>query len=129
MGTNFYFFTKDKDLKDSLFNYDEWEFTEEPELGYLIHLAKTSYGWKPLFQSNKSIKKVADIKPVFDKGGFSIVDEYGNEYDWPHFKRRVINFNKHNPEAISHPEYNNREHRELYYIDEDGFEFTNTWFR
>lgn len=129
MGTNFFFITKDKKLKDELFGWDEWELTDEPDWGYLIHLAKTSLGWKPLFQGSQSVKSVADIKHLFDKGAFKIVDEYGEYYDWPAFEKRVIDFNKDNPDAISHPKYENGKYWDHYFVDSEGYEFSRSWFR
>lgn len=128
MGTNFYFHTKEKPVRDKWFDYGEYELTDFPEFGYLIHLAKTSGGWVPLFQSHKKINSVADMKRVYDDGGFRIVDEYGDEYDWPAFEKRVIDFGDGWDDAYSHLEYENGRYRHMYFKDADGYEFTRREF-
>ena len=50
MGTNFYMMTSDKEAANEWFE-DSYELTDYPQWGYSIHIAKTSGGWKPLFQS------------------------------------------------------------------------------
>lgn len=90
MSTNFYMFTKKKELKP--FFGSKLELVDEPDFGYELHIAKTSAGWQPLFEAHEQIRSVADLKMLYDKGGVQILDEYGKEYTWPEFEERVVNF-------------------------------------
>lgn len=100
MGTNFYLRAKNPRPV-----YDQY------------HLAKTSHGWKPLFEIDPKpedstpweqmpaelpIRSVDDIKRHYDSGNFEIVDEYGEAYDWDAFEERVINWNADNSDARGH---------------------------
>lgn len=51
MGTNYYMMTQDKEFVKKYFP-DDYELTDEPCLGYEIHIGKRSGGWKPLFQAH-----------------------------------------------------------------------------
>lgn len=124
MGTNFYFHTKEKEYRDRWFDFSEYELTDFPEFGYLIHIAKTSGGWCPLFQAHKNVSSVSDMKRVYEGGGFSIVDEYGETYDWEAFQKRVVEFGDGWDEAYSHLEYEDGRYAHLYCKDADGYEFT-----
>ena len=63
MGTNFYMMTSDKEAANEWFE-DNYELTDYPQWGYSIHIAKTSGGWKPLFQEHSRIHSVNDIKII-----------------------------------------------------------------
>jgi hypothetical protein len=152
VGTNFYFFTKDKSAAVHYFGESSYELVDEPQLGYEIHIAKTSCGWLPLFQAHKYCQSVSDMNDAYDSGYFSIYDEYGEEYDWDEFAERVLEFNggvrgavqptlcdcdinspvydKDMPEHIpvSHFEYGNGKYASMYFTDDDGYEFTNREF-
>lgn len=128
MGTNFYFHTRKKARRDRWFDCGEYELTDFPEFGYLIHLAKTSAGWVPLFQAHKKINGVADIKRIYEDGGFRIVDEYGGEYDWPSFEERVVDFGDCCDDAYSHLEHEDGRYHYIYFKDADGYEFTREEF-
>lgn len=140
MGTNFYFLFKDKQKKDKWFDWGEVCVTDEPDFGYKVHLAKTSYGWKPLFQGYKRINSVALMRKFYeDVNDCQIIDEYGNYYDWPAFQCRVLDFNKDLPDAkdddecanggsISHLLYENGRYRHEYWKDAEGYEFTDHEF-
>ena len=152
MGTNFYL--KAKTINDiskfnvASFELDNWIFDEDYD-AYIIHIAKTSAGWLPLFQSHESITSVQDIKDAYDCG-LLIVDEYGEEYDWDKFTQRVLKHNggvvggvprkKYEPPKdikspfydekmigcyvpISHFKYGNGIYADDYYRDRDGYEF------
>lgn len=135
MGTNFYLFTQDAEAKKKYFLGD-YELTEFPSLGYLVHIAKTSMGWLPLFQASEGIKSTRDIERISKDENMFIVDENGKLYGWDEFKERVLNFNggvkgkvksemfsgEHIP--ISHLDYKNGENAHLYSLDDDGYEFT-----
>lgn len=140
MGTNFYLFTTDKETKNKFFNYGEFEIVDEPTFGYSIHIAKTSYGWLPLFQSHTNIHSVKDLENVYKYGNFTIYDEYDIEYTWDEFVKRVIHFNggvagaikrkktsphddKYEYVPISHFEYDNGKYAHYYTKDSDGYEF------
>lgn len=85
MGTNFYLKSK---LPRIVEVYDEH------------HIAKTSMGWKPLFDASESgMESVEDIKDKFDTGDWQIVDEYGETYTWEQFEKRVLG---HCPDGKSH---------------------------
>jgi len=134
MGTNFYFKLK---------NWQQLENDVEAEINKLrekynvtvsdywvndasIHIAKTSCGWKPLFQQTEHYKNMSGIKEFYDKNKleYSIFDEYGCEYNWREFIERVIEFN---PEGKSH--FHNKDSHYMYYhIDEFGYEFNETDF-
>ena len=93
MGTNFYLHTTDKSIVQQYAPYS-YELTDEPEFGYVIHIAKTSSGWLPLFQGHDhGINSVAGYKAAYDTGKFKIYDEYGVQYDWDSFDDRVLKFN------------------------------------
>lgn len=131
MGTNFYFHTKDKECRDHWFDFGEYELTDFPEFGYSIHIAKTSGGWLPLFQSHNYVRSVADMQRLYESGGFKIYDEYGTEYDWPGFKDRVVDFGDGDwgdEKPYSHFEYENGRYAYLYHKDPEGYEFTKEEF-
>lgn len=123
MGTNFYLMTSDRQKRDKWFDEYECELTDTPEWGYEVHIAKTSCGWKPLFESHKRIRSVRDIKAAINDG-FRVVDEYGQFYNLDEFVDRVVNFNADNDQAISHPEYEGGMYRDSYFLDTEGYEFT-----
>lgn len=117
MGTNFYFFTKEKELRH-LYS-SKWELVDEPEFGYKLHIAKTSMGWLPLFEEHEKIKSVKNIKDLYNTGYVKIFDEYGIEYDWNAFKERVLEHNggttaKRHIEYISEERISEQKAYELY---------------
>lgn len=124
MGTNFYLLTKDREKREKWFEFNEFSLTDTPDWGYEIHIAKTSCGWRPLFEDHKLVHSVAMIKKIYDEGGFQIVDEYGQYYTWDEFQERVLNFNRDNPEALSHPDYEDGRYRSQYFTDHEGYEFS-----
>lgn len=119
MGTNFYLRKKKPRLV-----YDE------------IHIAKTSWGWKPTFECHEGeIESVKQLKTAYDSGEYTIVDEYDEEYSWEEFDDRVVHWvdRQHdiNPDMkpIDHLEYVQEtprgmfDYRNDYYHDEDGHDF------
>lgn len=146
MSTNFYFFTKRKDLCEKYFPFT-YQLTDDPDFGYLIHIAKTSCGWLPLFQAHEGCKSVSDLKNIYESGNVKIIDEYSDEYDWSAFDERVLKFNggiagaipqtkykqdrnspfydsnmpDHTP--VSHFEYGNGMYAYCYFKDPEGYEF------
>lgn len=147
MGTNFYLMTKNKEHRDLYFGYD-YELTDTPDWGYQIHIAKTSYGWLPLFEAHRGIESVKQIKDVYHSGEFIIADEYGTVYSWDEFDKRVLQFNggvkgriprekveqdRNSPwydstlpeyRPISHFEYDSGRYSSDYFTDPEGYEFT-----
>lgn len=127
MGTNFYFFTQNKEQKP-LFG-SKVELVDEPDFGYQIHIAKTSMGWKPCFEAHEHIRSVADLKLLYDKGGIKIFDEYGTEYDWPAFVERVVNFgDEHNWRTHRNNDLNASYYDCHEFTSVDGYRFTDCEF-
>lgn len=150
MGTNFYMLTANREMKDKYAPFS-YELTDEPFFAYKIHIAKTSMGWLPLFQSHSSgIQSVKEYKEAYDTGTFEIYDEYGTKYTWEEFDERVLKFNGGKlggitPEKIkfesmdySIPEYRPISHipgneqsykyrfneeTESIFVDKEGYEF------
>ena len=139
MGTNFYLYTADKESKNLFFGGD-YELTEYPDLGFELHIAKTSIGWLPLFQQTDVIKSVKDIENIAVQDNISIIDEYGEFFTWDEFKDRVLAFNggikgiqkrelidgEYVP--ISHFDYRAGSIANLYFRDDCGYEFSYTEF-
>lgn len=155
MGTNFFFSTKHKEITD-LFSTAEYELTERPDLHYEIHLAKTSAGWLPLFEEHALLHSVADIKKFYDVFApkITIIDEYGQTYNWNEFEERVLKFNGgvvgamakfpivnepddkwYDPRLpeygpVSHFEYRMTfDERQTFFKDPEGYEFCSKSFR
>lgn len=148
MGTNFYFFTKIKAKAEAIAPIS-YKLVDDPDFGYEIHLAKTSAGWLPLFDSNyDNIKSVKQMKEIYESGDFEIYDEYGDKYSWKEFDGRVLKHNggvkgviptkKINPPEsryidpdmpdhtpVSHFEYGNGKYARDFFKDEEGYEFSN----
>lgn len=125
MGTNFSLFTKDREKRKQWFSEIETYdcLTDSPDFGYKFHIAKTSCGWRPLFEKHSRINSVRDIKSAVENG-FQIVDEYGTFYTWAEFEERVVKFAEDRPDAISHLDYEGGRYRNEYYKDPDGCEFS-----
>lgn len=140
--------TQDKEVRDKYFGYG-YELTDSPDWGYSIHIAKTSIGWLPLFESHECFKSIKELKELYDTGNFIIYDEYGDMYTWQEFDMRVLKFNGgtiHNrvleriDQDKSSPFYDSNmpDHRPVshfeykmdpycaqdYFMDEEGYEFT-----
>ena len=121
MGTNFYMFTERKELKP--FFGSKLEVVDEPDFGYMIHIAKTSYGWQPCFEAHDAMRSVSDIKALYDKGGVRIFDEYMQEYTWDEFKERVVCFgDEHNWRTARHNDQYGP-HAQDEFISMDGYRF------
>lgn len=92
MGTNFYFFTQNRAVADLM--GPKREVTDIPELGWEMHIAKTSCGWKPVFEEHEHIHSVRDLDRFYHDNMryLTIFDEYGQKYTWPEFEERVIKY-------------------------------------
>lgn len=123
MGTNFYLFTSEKENKRTIFDGWSYKLVDEPQFGYMIHIAKTSCGWKPLFQEHPGIHSIEDLKDVYERGSFVILDEYDTPYSWEEFEDRVIDFNKDNPDTIDHMTYPKDRYSPIYFRSSDGYDF------
>ena len=144
MGTNFYFLTKNKSIAEKI---GDFELTDTPDWGYLIHIGKRSLGWLPLFQSHKGIKSVKDIEAWCQLPEVTILDEYDEEFTWEQLKEELIYWNGgvagavprkyHKPidspyvdhdmpnwTPVSHFDYGNGKYANHYTRDPEGFEFT-----
>lgn len=144
MGTNFYLKTKVLALAEKYTDAIETEGT-----AYLIHIAKTSGGWLPLFEEHKAIHSVADLLEAAKH--FDIVDEYDNFYSIEAFIHRVLEHNggyyskaKIIPalvnkfddsyekddcdRPISNLEFGNGKYKYDYYRDAEGYEFSKDCF-
>ena len=151
MGTNFYFSSQNKELMRPL----EYAYTctDRPRWGYEVHVAKTSAGWLPLFQSYPGvIDSMDDYHRFLTHPDVIIYDEYGTEYTYEQFVERVLKFNggvkgvappepaNNDPDSflydpdcpeeipISHFEYGHGKYAPEYTTDKYGYEFTSREF-
>ena len=132
MGTNVYFYTNNKEIKER-YNLT-WELTDEPGFGYKAHLGKRSSCWKPLFQKhNDVINSVVDILDIYDKecsSGLKLITEYDKEISRDEFYHDFVLWNKDDKKALSHMycEYDVPIIKEYYFLSNDGFEFCDREF-
>ena len=130
MSTNYYFLTKNKDIVTS--NGLSYEITDTPDWGYWVHIGKRSHGWKPIFQAHDGIHSLEDLLAILSSPDVTIYNEYMETLTFEELKEALIDWNKDNPEAISHIEYQKAErlknpnsfywHCE-YVVDNEGYEF------
>lgn len=93
MGTNYYLFTKNKQLCDEFFPF-EYEIVDQPEFGYRIHVSKNSYGWKTLGQIHKNAFSTLEQFRFFYQtyeAELSIVDEEKRIVSLDKFVDTIIN--------------------------------------
>lgn len=146
MGTNYFFFTRNKEVVLKYFGRS-YELVDIPEFGYEIHVAKTSSGWLPLFQAYHNCRSVEDLLTAYKSGEFRIYDEYGEDLSWEDFVKTVLSHNggvadaipkkdyksdlnspfydKNMPNHIpvSHFEYGNGMYAYRFFKDRQGYEF------
>lgn len=106
MGTNYYFFTKDKEVKEDFYcrdgTIDSWregiELVDDPDFGYMCHLNKCSYGWRPLFERHfwKSFYELEQFY-MKNKDKLIVLDEYGNDYSFEKYKEKMIKHSEREP--------------------------------
>lgn len=91
-----------------------------------IHIVKISKGWKPLLQCNEYFSSMKDIINFYNSNEYDLINEY-NEYS--DFKKLVNEIND------MYKDKDNKSHLGLdlyymnnYYIDSQGYEFTNLDF-
>lgn len=109
MGTNYYAFTKNKELVKKHFMKNEWErdceLVDEPDLGYEIHLGKRSMGWKPLFQEHKNAyTSVNGMLNFFKEHGedFKFFNEYSEEKTLDQIKEELVDWANIPEDRIQH---------------------------
>lgn len=92
MGTNFYFYTRSQAVAKLM--GPRAEPTDRHNDAWELHIAKTSFGWKPIFEEHPLIHSVKDLQKFYadNQTRVTICDEYGQFYSWPEFEERVINF-------------------------------------
>ena len=76
---------------------------DEPDFGYEIHIAKTSAGWIPLFESYVPTYKYFSEMEAFylgHKDDLTIKDEYGAEFTWDEFKNMMVKHSQREPEPM-----------------------------
>lgn len=112
MGTNYYFFTKNKELAKEFFPFSRFPngrqsdgavLVDEPDFGYEIHLCKTSCGWAPLFENHpKAFHTFAELERFYldNKESLTVYDEYGTEFEFEEFKNDIIQHSQRAPEPM-----------------------------
>lgn len=139
MGTNFYFKIKtDIQINIPIVGKITNDILEKIHCAIqeatVIHIGKRSGGWLPLFQKTNYYSSVKEIKDFYikNKEHLLIIDEYDVEYSLDELDEEIFNWNKGNPEAKTHldlNEYRNgSNYGAFYYIDSEGYEFTDTEF-
>lgn len=157
MGTNWYMRVKNPPrerfmLEDVLIDgYLPAEAGVEVELvrDDKLHLAKTSWGWKPNFQMTPctlpfgeqvranevyNVKCLKDIKALYDTGLYVIENEYGDEVSWAEFDDRVVHWADRQRElcmANGDEPFEPQSHIDDglgTYLDPDGHEFSPVCF-
>lgn len=143
MSTNYYLFTKNKSIADKI---GDFELTDTPDWGYLIHIGKRSCGWLPLFERHNGIKSVKDIEKYCTREDITILDEYDKSLTWVQLKKELIDWNGgvagkipkkyhiatsplDDPDMpdytpISHFDYGHGKYSSDYFKDREGYEFT-----
>ena len=152
MSTNYYFFTKDKDVA-SKYAPDSYTLVDTPDFGYEIHIGKRSAGWLPLLQAHKQgMCSVKDFKDAYNTGKFQIYNENMEWLDWDTLNEELFQFNGgrdgvipktyhevdkdaifYDPDMpcytpVSHFTYGNGKHAYMYFKDPEGFEFSGKEF-
>lgn len=149
LGTNFYLLTQKKEIKEKYFIPDDYELVDNPMFGYKIHIAKTSIGWRTLWQEHSFYHSVVEFKEFYFKfeNEMFLFDEYGKFYEWNEFSERVIDWAENQEKRIihyddyigdieapiDHIEMNQRDNRNpwlkiQYWHDKDGYDFTDRPF-
>lgn len=101
-----------------------------------FHIAKRSYGWKPLFSAypereiweencseemspQLEIRNFSDLREKALSDSYEIIDEYGSVYTWEEFCKQMKPYSS---------DETKRSHRDTdgldVFIDDSGYEFT-----
>lgn len=109
MGTNYFAFTRNKELARKHFRKTEWEpeyeLVDEPDFGYEIHLGKRAGGWKPLFQAHENAYKGVNEMLKFFKdhaGDFEFYDEYSEKMTLDQIKEELVDWGNVSPDKVQH---------------------------
>lgn len=100
----------------------------------LLHIGKSSSGWKPTFHKNNYWSSVEEIIDFYEKNKekVSIVDEYDKELSIEELEDNLINWNKDNKEALTPFNKEKSGFNDYwlkdYYLDKDGYVFTESNF-
>lgn len=126
MSTNYYLFTKKINICEN--NKLNFELTDEPSLGYKIHIAKISCGWFPLFQSHPGLRSFDDLERIYATGHFRLYDENCIPIVWENFYTKISSRYSSN-QNLSHINTNNSYFSRYCFKDKYGYEFTESDFR
>lgn len=135
MSTNFYLRTYSGEIVNRYFP-DEYEITEGKPVDidgkqitpcvYEIHLGKRSWGWMPTFEQHRFAYQSIDEMMSFIENHpeLTIIDEYNTVMTLDDLKCELIEWNKDNPDAKDHCEYEKKERYSIKsFKDKDGYIF------
>ena len=135
MGTNYYLQTYSGEIVHKYFP-DEYEITEGEQIVvgnkqitpcvYEIHLGKRSWGWLPTFEQHKNAYQSVEemIEFIQNHAEITIINEYDEVMTLDDLKRELIDWNKDNPDAKDHCEYEKKEGYSIKsFKDKDGYIF------
>lgn len=136
MSTNFYLRTYSGEIVNKYFP-DEYEVTRgEPVVmpdGWKfipwvceIHLGKRSVGWLPTFEQHQyAYQSVEEMMSFIENHPeLTIIDEYNTVMTLDDLKSELIEWNKDNPDAKDHCEYEKKEGYSIKsFKDKDGYIF------
>lgn len=92
-----------------------------------LHIGKSSFGRRPIFQKTDLYGSVKEIKDFYDKNKehLTIVDEYDTLLSWRDLESKLINWNKDSEKIIDRKEELGFMYKEYqYYKDEEGYDFS-----
>lgn len=136
MGTNYYLRTYNGEIADKYFP-DEYEVTRG-ELVVMpdgwkfypwvceVHLGKHSWGWLPTFEQHRNAYQSVEemINFIQNHAEITIINEYDEVMTLDDLKRELIDWNKDNPDAKDHCEYEKKEGYSIKsFKDKDGYIF------
>lgn len=130
----FYWWTQDRSFaEDHKYGYSVVDY---PDFGYRIQIVSIKKGFLPLFYYHPFSYTYNQYLALYQRYDWTIIDQYGEVYDWKHFFYRIMNFNgggylkieqvRNGSEKlpISHLMYKKGRDRKLYYRDSCYYEFT-----
>lgn len=135
MSTNYYLRTYNQEIVYKYFP-DEYEITEGKHVViddkqitpcvYEIHLGKRSWGWLPTFEQHRNAYQSVEEMMLFIENHpeLTIIDEYNTVMTLDDLKCELIEWNKANPDAKDHCEYEKKEGYSIKsFKDKDGYIF------
>lgn len=98
-----------------------------------MHICKVGDGWKVVFQSQDGkFSSFQELKEYYknNKKSLIIVDEYGKEVKWDEFLDYIVkrNISLWNGEGLRSHLLLGWDGKDEYYLDTDGYEWTNREF-